>query len=59
MALRVEENTGSYTRDYLPWAYQTAKRYRFTLEQTQGHIEQVSYGRDSDGDPERYDHYCQ
>jgi hypothetical protein len=56
--LRIEENTGSYTRNYLPWAYQTAKSYRFTLEKTHGSYEPLSYGRSSDGDPERYDQYC-
>ena len=56
--LRVEENTGSYTRDYLPWAYQTAKSYRFVLEKTHGSFEPFSFGRSSDGDPERYNRYC-
>ena len=56
--VRVEENTGSYSREYLPWAYQTAKSYRFILEKTHGSYEPVSFGRGSDGDPERYDQYC-
>jgi hypothetical protein len=56
--VRIEQNTGSYTRDFLPWAYQTAKSYRFILEKTRGSYEPVSYGRGSDGDPERYDQYC-
>ena len=56
--VRVEENTGSSTRDYLPWAYQTAKSYRFVLEKQHGGFEPLSFGRSSDGDPERYDQYC-
>jgi hypothetical protein len=56
--LRVEQNTGDYTRQYLPWAYQTAKSYRFVLEKMHGNYEPISFGRSSDGDPERYDHYC-
>jgi hypothetical protein len=56
--LRVEENTGSSTREFLPWAYQTAKSYRFVLEKTHGRYEPLSFGRSSDGDPERYDQYC-
>jgi hypothetical protein len=56
--LRVEQNTGSLSREYLPWAYQTAKSYRFILEKTHGGYEPISFGRSSDGDPERYDQYC-
>ena len=56
--LRVEENTSSYTREYLPWAYQTAKSYRFILEKRHGSIEPVSFSRGSNGDPQRYDQYC-
>ncbi|HET9222642.1 MAG TPA: hypothetical protein VFO07_09070 [Roseiflexaceae bacterium] len=56
--LRVEQNTGSLTREYLPWAYQTAKSYRFVLEKTHGSYEPISFSRSSDGDPERYELYC-
>ena len=56
--LRIEQNTGSFTRELLPWAYQTAKSYRFILERTHGSYEHISFGRGSDGDPERYDQYC-
>jgi hypothetical protein len=56
--LRVEENTGSFTREYLPWAYQTAKSYRFVLEKMHGSYEPIAFGRSSDGDPQRYDQYC-
>jgi hypothetical protein len=56
--VRIEGNTGKYTRNYVRWAYQTAKSYRFTIEKKHGSYEAVSNSRNSDGDPERYNRYC-